>query len=173
VRRRSDTAGSLAGPALGEFGKVARACRPGEHHQGATQHLLGPIAAQGRMGGNARGGRDDRRVVRGAAPVNGAAFAWPGKASHRLPACDRLAGAQARGVRTLPLPGGPVSDEPLSPGLRRAGANAVGARGERGLPGPIAVGGPRQRERRGRGLGQVAGRGTGAQRGGGDDAHEQ
>ena len=146
----------LAGSAPGDPGAAAGEGGSGEHDQGATQRLLGPVAAEGGMGGSARGDRDDRGVVRAGAPSDGAKVAWPRQASHRLPACDRLAGAQTRSVRPLLLSGGPVSHQPVSSGLRRVDADAVGACGEPGIPGDFAVGGAGQRECRGGRVGSAA-----------------
>ena len=65
-----------------------------------------------------------RGVVRPEAGGATAAAARPWQAPHRLPARHRLAGAQAGGVRRLPLPRRPVSQQPLPPGLRRAAASS-------------------------------------------------
>jgi hypothetical protein len=109
--------GGLAGTSSGEPGAVVGQGQPGEHDPGAAQHLLGAVAFERGMAGSARGRRDDRGVVRGAVASDCAAAAWPGQAPHRLPPCDRLAGAQTRGVGALLLPGGSVSDKPFSSSL--------------------------------------------------------
>ena len=161
---------SIAGATAGDVGAAAREGRPGEHDQRPAQRLLGAVAAYGRMGGSTPGTRDGRGVVRAGTAGDGAKAARPGQTSHRLPACDRLAGAQTWSVRPLLLPGRTVSHEPVSPGLRRVDADAVGARGQPGIPGDFAAGGAGQRERRRWSAGPTVGPGRHDQRGGGGSA---
>jgi hypothetical protein len=103
-------------------------------------------------------------VCRGTGPADGAA-AGPGEAPHRLSARQRLAGAQAGGLRALRLPGGPVSDGDVSAGLRRAGGAATRAC-RSGVRADLAPGDRRRRGRRRGGAGEAVGAGTATERAG-------
>src|SRR5262245_6421473 len=59
---------------------------------------------------------------------------------HQLSSCDRLAGAQAGGVRGLSSPGGHVSQKSVSPGLRCLAGAVPGPR-RQGLPADPRAGG--------------------------------
>ena len=147
VRRRPSGLEAVAGaPARVVPGREgARAV--GQHDHRGTEHLLGAGPPDRREGGRAGVCRHDRGVVRPTEGGRAAASARPGQAPRRLPARDRVAGAQAGCVRRVSLPGRVVSDEPLSPGLRPTGGDGVGTSGP-GLPGASAPG-------------SAAGRGTG------------
>jgi hypothetical protein len=167
-RRSADEAGpGVGGVAAVAFwstvepGATAGACGPGEHDPGAAQRVLGAVASDRRVGGSVRGARRDRVVLR--RRVGGACAAAGGSLSalRELSSRDRLAGAQARGVRRVPVPGGSVSDGAFSAGVRRAGDGAAGAC-QQGVRAAVAPGGDDERERRGRGPGPVAARRPGA-----------
>jgi len=108
---------SITGTAAGDAGAAAGEGEPGEYDPGAAQHLFGAGAAARGAGGGADRFGDDRGLVCRCSGAAHAAPARPGQAPHRLPARHRLAGAQARGVRALRVPGGPVSDADLPAGV--------------------------------------------------------
>jgi hypothetical protein len=138
----------------------------GQHDPRPGQHLLGGEPPdRGAGGGEAVRGAGGG-VVRPAAGGVATASAWPRQAPHRVPPRDRLAGAQAGGVRRLSLPAGPVPVEPLPAGLRPVAPASSGAGGE-GVPGDPAPGGAAFGERRRGGPDGPLGGGPAAERGGG------
>jgi hypothetical protein len=141
----------------------AGAGRYGEHDPRRGEHLLGGQPPDRRVGRGAAVRRAGRGVVRPAAGGGAAAAARAGQAPGGVPARHRLAGAQAGGVRGLPLPAGPVPLQPLPHGLRRAARAAAGAGHQGVFGGPLPVGAA-DGGRGGGGAGPAAGRGPAAHR---------
>jgi hypothetical protein len=106
--RGSDAAAATAGAAAGGVPTAARQGGHGQHDPGGGQRLLGRQPADRGVGRGAAVRRARGGVVRAAACGADAAAARAGAAPGRVPSRDRLAGAQAGGVRRLLLPGGPV-----------------------------------------------------------------
>jgi len=117
VRAGAGASGSVAGASAGDVGTSAGARGPGQHDSGEEEHLLGAGALAGGVGRGAYRCRGGRGMVRGFAGTDDGTLAWPVEAPHRLSSRDRLAGAQARGIRTLCLPRGPVPDANVPAGL--------------------------------------------------------
>jgi hypothetical protein len=130
LARGAGAAAAVTGAAAGGAGAGTAARAPGEHDPRQGEHLLGAGPADRRSGGGAcrRGGA--RGVVRRRLGASDGAAPRPGQASHRLPACQWLAAAQAGGVRALRVPRGPVPDRDVPAGLRRPGGAAAGAGGQ-------------------------------------------
>jgi hypothetical protein len=144
---------AVAGAAAGGAGAGAGQGESGQHDPGEEEHVLGAGAADrgGRRG--AGRGRDDRGVVRGRARAADGTAARPGEAPRRLSAPQRLAGAEAGGLRTLRVPRGPVPHGGVPAGLRRAGGPAARACG----PGVCAALAPGDRGGGGPGRGGTGG----------------
>jgi hypothetical protein len=135
------SAAGIAGEAVGSVQEGLGAGRQRQSDPCRAQHLRGAEPADRPKGRGPPVRRAPGGVVR--ANIRGAlaTVAWPGQAPHQLPVPHRLAGAQARRLRALPLPSGAVSVEPLPHGLRRVGGTAAGAGRSRVSADP-AVGGP-------------------------------
>jgi hypothetical protein len=154
-------AGRVAASAGQPAGGVQAAAGPGggrQHRPGGRQRLLGAQPADRRVAGGPAVRRAGRTLLRPEARRGGAPAARAGQAPHRLPACDRLAGAQAGGLCRLPLPGRPVPLQPLPHRLRPAVATAAGPGGQ-GVPADPEAGGARGRGCGGGGVGCLAGGG--------------
>jgi hypothetical protein len=150
VRPGAKSAAAAAGQAAGSVQASARQGRCREPNPCGAQQLLGAEPPDRRACGRAAIHGARRGLVRAAAGTDHAAAAWPGQALHQLPACHRLAGAQAGGLRPVPLPAGAVPHESVPHGLRRVGGSRRG-RGRACLLAAVAVGGPGDRGGRGRG----------------------
>jgi len=121
-----------------------------QHDSSSAQHVLGSQPFDRHEGRRGDRRRVDRSLAGGKPHSADAASGWRRQTRHQLPACDRLAGAQARGAGGLPVPGGHVSHQPLSHRLRWAAARSQpSCGGPRVLEDP-ATGGPRQPRRRAR-----------------------
>ena len=160
----ADVAGTSAGGVQARQG--ARGLQ--QHDSRGGQRLLGEQSADRRMGRGAVVRRARRGLVRAEASGAVAAAAWSRQVQDRVSARHRLAGAQARGVCRLPLPRGSVPEQPLPPGLRRVADAAAGASGQ-GISEHPAVGGTRERKRRGGGAESAHERGVRAPDVGGGD----
>ncbi len=108
---------AAAGGAFGVVQAAAGARGQRQHDPRRGEHLLGVEPSHRRAGRGAVVRRAGRGLVRPASCRGAAAAAGAGQAPDRVSAHDRLAGAQAGGVRGLPLSGGPVPVEPLPHGL--------------------------------------------------------
>ena len=162
-----------ATPAASSGAGVRQPPGPGaqvEHHPGSGTDLHRALPAHRQGGADPAVRRAPGSVLQG--PPGGTDGAGKGRAGGpgRLPPRHRLPGAQARGLRPLPVPGADVSQHDLSPGLRRA-ARLAGRACRRGVrahpalgsddhgvhggqcPGPAAGGGETLRLRRGQGAG--------------------
>lgn len=156
VSRRGPATEGVAGSAAGVVAAAVRAGAVGMHDQRGAEHLLGAGPVDRRAGRGSRDGRHRGGVVPLAARRRVAAVAGPIQAPHQLSARDRVAGAEAGGVRALSLPVGDVPDEPVSPGLRSLGGHGVGPR-RPGIPGHSAPGGAAGRVPGRRGVAGVVG----------------
>ena len=130
----------------------------GQHDPRRRQHLLAAQPTDRRTGRCPRRGRDPRRLARGQEAGHPASTPRPGPTSHRVPPRHRLAGAQARGVRGVPLPRFDVPHQPVPDGLRPVEGPAARPRGQ-GLPGGPPPGHAGGRKPRGRGVAALARRG--------------
>ncbi len=125
-----------------------------QHHPRGPQRLLGEQPPDRRAGGGAAVARTPGGLVCRQQVEETAAAAGPGQASRRLPAHHRLAGAQARRLRALPLSRGPVPHQPVPHGLRRCVKPTPGVPTR--VPGDPAPGGARERGGVDRGAAQSA-----------------
>jgi hypothetical protein len=166
VGRGGSVAAAAAGAAVGGVPAAAGQGGHGQHDAGGGQRLLGGQPSDRGVGRGAAVRGAGGGVVRPAAGGGDATAAWAGAAPGRVPARHRLAGAQAGGVRGLPLPRGAIPQQPVPAGLRRPASAAAGPGGEgvpgHSLPGGAAVGGGG-----GGGAGGAVGVGQAAERGGG------
>ena len=145
-RRGNGRAVVPAGPPAGDGPPDQGTGRLGEHDPRRRQRLLAAQPTDRRVGGRSRQGRDPGGLARGQQGRHPASASWPGEASRRVPPRHRLAGAQARGVRGVPLPRRDVPDQPVPDRLRRVEGPAARPRGQ-GLPGDPPPGEPGRRGR--------------------------
>ncbi len=166
LRRGGGLAAALAGAAAGSVPAAAGQGRHGQHDPGGGQRLLGGQPADRRVGRGAALCGAGGGVVRATACGGAAAPARSGAAPGGVPARDRLAGAQAGGLRRLLLPRRSVSQQPVPAGLRRPACAAAGA-GSEGVPAHPVPGGAADGSRGRGGAGAAAGGGRSAERRGG------
>ena len=143
-----------------------------EHHPGSQADLQRPLPSYREGGADPAVRRLGGSVLQGPPGGTDGAREWRAGSSRQLPPRHRLAGAQARGLRPLPLPGAAVSHQALPARLRRAAGMARGTcrRGVRAHSAPggdhhgshggqravvAAGGGPALRLRRGAGPGRA------------------
>ena len=134
-----------AGPVPGRLGQPDP--RPPEHGRG-------PQPADRPRGRRPRTRRPMGRVRRRPARGHPAPAGRQGPAPGELPARDRLPGPQARGVRRVRVPRGPVPDDPVPDRVRPAVRGARAGGRDQGVPAGVAA---RGRGRRGRDRRRLAG----------------
>ena len=154
--RGTALAAAVAGTSAGGVQTAEGAGGRGQHRAGGGERLLGGQPADRRVGRGPAVRRAGRNLVRPEAAGATAPSAGAWQAPDRVPPRHRLAGPQAGCLRQLPLPGGPVPQQPLPHGLRPAPGAATGA-GCQGVPADPAPGGGRGRGERGVGVGRPAG----------------
>lgn len=112
----------------------------GEPDPRGRQRLLGSEPVDRRAGRGSVARRTSGGVARRSSDGASAEVAGPIQAPGELSARDRLAGPQAGRVRTIPLSRGPVSDEPVPDGVRRAALAQERGLGGSGIPADPRVG---------------------------------
>ena len=159
---------ALPGASPGGVQTRQGACGLQQHDSRGGERLLGEQPVDWRVGRGTLVRRACRGLVRAEAGGAVASAAWSRQTQDRVSARHRLAGAQAGRVCRLPLSRGLVPEQPLPRGVRSFTDAAPGACGQ-GISAHPAVGGARERERRGGGAESAHERGVRATDVGGGD----